>query len=348
MKQVIYVDVLFALNMLLSFFLLAASARLAGERAALWRMVLGSVLGGAASLTVFLPQSSLAVGLLLRAALLLPVVPSVFGFGSVRRFLRLWLTNAAVSCLFAGALIGAWFLFRPRGLVLRNGAIYFEIGFLPLVLGCGGFYAAVRLFQRFLFKRKHEQAVCVVRFDYGGKSFTCRGLIDTGNTLRDPFTGQAVQVISESLAGRVAPETLLPQPDALPHGFRLIPCATARGEGLLPGFDAVNFSAAAGRETVRAERAVLAVSSVHRFSQGCEVLVNASMPFESGKGGYHHENPSIRAAASRKIKTEAPGSASLHQRAGHSAGAAERQAGAGADRAHRAGRRTGAGTADRA
>ncbi len=347
MKQVIYVDVLFALNLLLSFFLLAAAGKLSGERPPMLRMLLGSLLGGAASLTIFLPQSSLPLSLLLRAVLLLPVVPVTFGFGSVRRFLRLWLVNAGVSCLFAGALVGVWLLLKPSGLVLRNGAVYFEIGFLPLVLGCGAFYAAVWLFRRFFSRRKHEQAVCEVRFDYSGRHFTCKGLVDTGNTLRDPFTGRAVQLISASLAARVAPEYRPGETDALPRGFRLIPCATAQGEGLLAGFDAVNFSAAAVQETARLERTVLAVSSAGRFEQGCEVLVNASIPFESGKGRDHHETTSIVPSASRKGKTKKQRAAPLHQRAGHPAGAAERETGAGADGAHRPRRRAGAGAADR-
>ncbi len=280
MKQIIYVDVLFALNTLISFFLLAAARRLCSERTAVWRMILGSFLGGAASLTIFLPQSNLLLSFLLRAALLLPVVFTVFGFGSARRFVRLWLATAGVSCLFAGALMAAWFLFRPSGLMLRNGAVYLEIGFLPLVLGCGALYTVVWLFRRVLFRRKHEQAACVVRFDYGGRSFTCRGMIDTGNTLRDPFTGQAVQVISESLAERVIPAYDPSHSGRLPPGVRLLPCATAKGESLLPGFDVSGFSAECGAEAARTQRAVLAVSANRRFAQGCEVLVNALLPFE--------------------------------------------------------------------
>ena len=347
MKQVIYVDVLVALNMMISFFLLAAARRLGGEQVRVWRMVLGSLLGGASSLTIFLPQSSLPLSFLLRAVLLLPVVFAVFGFGSLRRFTRLWLVTAGVSCLFAGALVGAWFLLKPNGLVLRNGAVYFEIGFLPLVLGCGVFYAAVWLFHRFFSKRKQEQAVCEVRFDHGGRSFLCRGLVDTGNTLKDPFTGQAVQVISESLARRVVPEYFPPVNGELPRGFRLIPCATAKGEGLLPAFDVTGFSAKDPHETARLERTVLAVSSAERFEQGCEVLVNAAIPFEFGKGDENHEHQTNHPTAFQKNRKKKQRTDPLHQRTGHPAGAAERQTGEGADGAHRRRRRAGAGTADR-
>ncbi|HBL41408.1 MAG TPA: hypothetical protein DDY98_07555 [Ruminococcaceae bacterium] len=334
MKQVIYVDVLLALNLLLSFFLLSAAGRLANERVSVGRMLLGSFLGSAVSLTVFLPQCGIVLGFLLRAVLLLPVVFAAFGFGSLRRYVRLWLITAGVSCLFAGALVGAWFLFKPSGLVLRNGAVYFEIGFLPLVLGCGAFYAAIWLFRRFFAKRNDEKASCFVRFEYNSKVFTCKGMVDTANTLKDPFTGQAVQVISESLAHRLIPAYGGEATQQLAAGMRLLPCVTANGEGTMPAFDVSLFSAKTAQETAQLPRAVLAISSNRHFSQGCEILVNATVLFESEKGGRKHENHPMGSSIHQKTKGKKERSNSLHKRSRYAPGTAEQQAGEGADRAN--------------
>ncbi len=331
MKQVIYVDVLLALNLLLSFFLLSASAKLAGERVTIRRMLLGSFLGSAVSLTIFLPQSSIFLGFLFRVLFLLPIVWATFGFGSFRRFARLWLILAGVSCLFAGLLVGVWFWLKPSGLVLRNGAVYFEIGFLPLVLGCGVFYAAVWLFRRFLSKRNHEKAVCFVRFEHDGKIFTCKGMVDTANTLRDPFTGQAVQVISETLAQRVIPVYGSEPARELMPGMRLLPCVTANGDGMLQGFDVSSFSARQQQETAHLSRTVLAVSSNQLFSQGCEILVNATVPFEAEKGGKKYENHSMGSSAHPKPKGKKKRSDPLHKRSRNTSGTAGCRAGEGVD-----------------
>ena len=62
-------------------------------------------------------------------------------------------------------------------------------------------------------------------------------MIDTGHSLRDPFTGDPVVLIDPAAAKSLfgtdtpSPETL---PGALKTRFRLVPCSTAGGDGLLP------------------------------------------------------------------------------------------------------------------
>jgi hypothetical protein len=60
-------------------------------------------------------------------------------------------------------------------------------------------------------------------------------LRDTGNTLRDPITGEAVTVLSPALGEKLGiPEEVLRDPaGAMLPGLRLIPARTVGGGGLL-------------------------------------------------------------------------------------------------------------------
>ena len=74
-----------------------------------------------------------------------------------------------------------------------------------------------------------------VAVTYGGRTVRALALRDTGNTLCDPITGEAVAVLSPELGeGLGIPENAVRDPaGAMVPGLRLIPAKTVGGGGLL-------------------------------------------------------------------------------------------------------------------
>ena len=68
-----------------------------------------------------------------------------------------------------------------------------------------------------------------------GRSVTLQALRDTGNTLRDPITGETVTVLSPRIGERLGlPAAVLRDPAGeLVPGMRVIPARTVGGGGLL-------------------------------------------------------------------------------------------------------------------
>jgi len=87
-SDVIYIDVLVAVNIFVTWLLLACSVFFSAVQARRWRLLLGSLLGGAGSLLILLPPAPW--WLLLPEKLLLSVliVWAAFGYVKWRRFLR--------------------------------------------------------------------------------------------------------------------------------------------------------------------------------------------------------------------------------------------------------------------
>ena len=74
-----------------------------------------------------------------------------------------------------------------------------------------------------------------VEVTYGGRTVKLRALVDTGNSLCDPITGEGVTVLSPEIGLRLGlPAEALADPGGvvLP-GLRLIPARTVGGGGLL-------------------------------------------------------------------------------------------------------------------
>ncbi len=336
-KQVIYVDVLFCLNFIISFFMLRAVQSLCRERTKTVRVLLGCLLGGAYSLCIFLPEVGTAVNILSRLLFLLAVTLAVFGFGTKKRFFRLFAALSGVSLLFAGAVMAVWLVFRPNGLVIKNGSVYLDISFLTLVLFSAAVYVLVWLFGRFLSRSTNESCKCSVHIQVGQRAVSLNGVIDTGNTLTDSFTGKRISVIDRTAAFALfdADTMAIVLQGNLPEGMHLTVSDTVSGEGLLPVFSADSLSVKTPQGSVQIKDCAVAISRVDSFSNGISILVNAEFfqLLKEDRGGKENDKKADFADKTALFET-AQGLGFLHKRSADLTAAAEHKAGKRNNAAH--------------
>ena len=155
--------------------------------------------------------------------------------------------------------------------------------FLLLVL-VGG---AVSLWGGRLLGRSRAVRLCTVTVELDGRSVTLRGIVDSGNLLRDPIGGRAVicaekKALTEllSLPLMAVMEGMPPQAVSLSPSdakrIRVIPADTATGGGILYGFfpDKVMLTAEDGG-AAREVDAVVAVTSIP--TNGVAALIPADL-----------------------------------------------------------------------
>lgn len=190
---VVYLDELFLLNFVVNYLLLLAGARLAGEVLRRRRLAAGGALGALYACAVFLP----GMGFLLHPLCKLgsAVLMALLAYGGSKRLLRLFLVFAALACAFGGGILAIGLL-GGRGLTLKNGILYSGMDLKLILLSAAGCYAAITL----LFSRaaRHggmgQRDILAARLKLEGREMTLPTLVDTGNTLTDPITGQPVMV----------------------------------------------------------------------------------------------------------------------------------------------------------
>lgn len=229
--MVIYADVLMVLNMAVNYFLLLAASRLCKLNLKLGRLLLGAGIGGILSLYILLPPLGSFFEAALRPVFAAGIVFAAFGRRRPRVFLQIWAVFFGVTLLFGGAMLALYTLFRPDGMAIDGGVVYFRISPLLLIISTALCYAIIRLVQ-FLGQRKSPEAMRQkITLEYLGRSAEFTALIDTGHSLQDPFTGAQVVLISAKGAQKLGNIS-----DAKEIGrYRLIPCRTAGGESILEG-----------------------------------------------------------------------------------------------------------------
>ena len=214
--MVIYLDILLILNFFVDFLLLLGTNRLAGFPSGGWRVALGAALGAAYGGACLIPGFSFLGNTLWRTVSLLLMGFVAFGFqkNAVRRCVLFYLLSMALG----GVALGFG---KGSGWTLIGGAI----GVAALcIFGFRGY-----LGKHFL----------PVELTYGEKKITLTALQDTGNSLRDPLTGQPVLVIGADAAQKLTGLTtdqLRDPAGALTaiEGLRLVPYrAVGRESGML-------------------------------------------------------------------------------------------------------------------
>ena len=203
--MVVYLDLVMILNFLVDFLLLLGTNKLAGYPTEIRRWSLAAALGG--------------------------------GYGGICMLPRFYfLGNGMWRMIFLGLMASVAFGWNRNA--IRRGMVFvllsFALGGMALAMGEGRFgrliFSALGVWMlcRMGLGGQIGQEYVPISIVEAGRTVSLLALKDTGNTLRDPITGEQVTVIgadaAKNLAGLTEEELQSPMETVLRYpGFRLIP-----------------------------------------------------------------------------------------------------------------------------
>lgn len=251
--MVVYADILICVNLIVNYALLMAAGRFCGRAPKRLRMVLAALLGALYALISFaggLPDWVPAATKLPVGALLVLIA---YQYRGLAEYVRQYVMFLLVSALFGGLMLALWLFVAPYGMLYENGVVYFDISALSLVGFTGAAYAATELFTRLFRKRDVESGMMEVSLVLGNRQVALCGFVDTGNTLRDAYTGYPVAICGMECVRSILPLSLLDIISAIietedfsrfqnlitpdtKNKFKLIPYSTVGFTGVLPAF----------------------------------------------------------------------------------------------------------------
>lgn len=211
--MVLYLDAFIGLNFLVDLLLLLGVNRLSGYPLGLKRAAAAAAVGGGYAGMCLVPSMTFLASGLWRSVSL--ALMSVTAFGCSRSAWSRGLLFVVLSMAMGGLALSLEMLSFP-GLVLAG--------------------AALAGLCRMGFRGKFHRRLVPVEIVHRGKWVSMLALCDTGNTLRDPLTGESVLVAGPEAARELlglGPEALKDPVASMKAGMRLISCATVSGSGLL-------------------------------------------------------------------------------------------------------------------
>lgn len=131
-----------------------------------------------------------------------------------------------------------------HGILLANGAVYFNISALTLILLTCVSYGVLYGFDRLFRKKEPDVFFAKLTITRQGKTVTLPAKIDTGLTLTEPFSGTPAIVADRRALGVILPPNFGMQSTENAVSMRLIPFSSLGADGVLPAFrpDAASLS----------------------------------------------------------------------------------------------------------
>jgi len=238
MTEVIYADVLVVLNLYVTYALLSLTGIICRKKRNTLRVFLSSLVAGFYSLFILLPDMAETVTAVTGIPFGIFLCFTAYGFINKKAFLKLCFSFFALSFAFAGIMLFLWLFFAPKGMYFSNGIVYFNISTSNLVVLTIICYALVSICNRYLKSRTPSDTVYDCVIIKGGKSYSCHCFLDTGNSLRDPFTGKPVVIVNGDKFDGTVPLSAYDLANTDNGSFRLIPCTGIAGKNLLVSFSA--------------------------------------------------------------------------------------------------------------
>ena len=268
--MVIYVDILIVLNILVDYFLLKLTARLVRKNPSLIRLILGSLAGGFFSLYIFLPAHNFVVETLIRIVISIVITFCTFGFGSLKSLFKNTAIFFAVTFGFAGAMLGIWYIFEPKGMALNNSVVYFNISPVILIALSAAFYIIVSVLRYLLQKNSSDAKECKIKVTMDKKSAETVAIIDTGNSISDAMGMSEVIIVDKAFAQKLLGDT---ESREMTARYRVIPCNTVSGTTLLEGYRCDKAYIKYDGNTTEINRPILAVSKTP-LDRECQAIIN--------------------------------------------------------------------------
>lgn len=213
----VYLDLVFFINLFFDFLILLTTKLVVKEVTPFWRIVLGSVV---ASGSIFLLFLSLSSFWLFVVKVLISILIILVTFGK-KNFLTDFLYFYLISMILGGFL----YLFDISFTYKNQGVIFFNHG---LGLNLLALLLLAPLFLYFYVKEYKKtkainSVIHSVEIYFNEKVYHLKGILDTGNQLKDPYTGKSIILLSSNVPIMFSKYFYVPYKALNTEG--IIPCA---------------------------------------------------------------------------------------------------------------------------
>jgi len=255
----LYVDVLFLVNFMMDYLLLLFVRRCLKCNVTRKHVFFGSLIGSLLTCIIIILPIPIAFleFILFHIFVNTCMIRVGLKIKTGRSFLK------AIIILYIGAFL--------MGGILEFVGQYAKIGSFLFFVAIGGYYLCLGIWNFVSGLQRWNQYHCKVELYLDERKYELRGLIDTGNGLRDPLTGKPISILDRETAKKIFK-------GKLQRGIRFVPYQSiGKEEGVLPIFYADRMCVCKG-EDYWFEKPLIGISEEKISSGGeYEMILNPNL-----------------------------------------------------------------------
>lgn len=276
MQYRIYLDVFFLINFIMDYIVLDVTAVILKLHCRVWRKLFAAMFGGiwaVISVYFIIKNESLKIylGIITYAVVSVIMILILMGLENKKKVFVGTLVLYVVTFVLAGVCSVVWnYSYLGYGIV--SGIIEKE----EMALGIIIFFVVKCLVEQVIETRqKYKSNICRVQLTINNRQIEFSGLIDTGNVLKDPFTGRIVHIVRAAVLKSILNGTN----DYAGLHYRLVPYNSVGNEsGLMPVIDAECMKVSECNEIIFEGAAVIGIYNGILATNGMyDALINAGV-----------------------------------------------------------------------
>ncbi len=195
--MIVYLDLVFFLNLAFDFLLLLAVKIILKRNVKIWRILIGALFGSLSIFLLFLKLNSLELFCFKLLISLIMVLLS-FGFKNIRYYFKNFLTLYIVSAMLGGFLyfLNNSFAYKKEGLIFFHKGLSANIIFLVLI---SPLVIYIYIKEQKLLKSEFSNYYNLKIIFKNNYKLEVTGYLDTGNNLKDPISNKIIILLNRKL-----------------------------------------------------------------------------------------------------------------------------------------------------
>lgn len=221
----IYIDIIFLENVIMNYIILYATSIILKLEINYLKLILASVIGSIYVVIEYISKINLYSNFILKTFLSIIIVFIAFNPQNVKKMLKELLIFYLTTFTFGGIATYLIYVVKPQNAIVKNGmyvgTYVLKIIFIGAILGTFLLIISFRVVRN---KMRKRDMICKTRIKLNGKEIILNTMIDTGNLLKEPLTGNSVIVVERSSLIDILPISILNNLDEILSGnFEKLP-----------------------------------------------------------------------------------------------------------------------------
>ena len=209
-KITIYIDVIFLENLIMNSIILYATAIILKIKPKMIKIIISSAIGSIYAIITYITEIEIYTSVILKTILAIIIVYIAFNPQNIKKMLKEVAIFYLTSFVFGGATLYLIYYIKPQEIFIKNG-MFVGIYILKVIL-LGGIFALIIIkISSKIIKDKitPKDIYCNIKIKIDNKIIETKGMIDTGNFVKEPITNTPVVILESTLLEKALPTIIL-------------------------------------------------------------------------------------------------------------------------------------------
>ena len=221
----VYIDVIIIENLIMNYIILYATGIISKNKIKKRRLLLASIIGTVYVVVQYETKIGLYSNLSLKTILSILIVYLAFYPQNIKQMAKELIMFYLTTFTFGGVATYLIYVIKPQNVVIKNGMFVgtyvLKVIFLGAILGMAIIVIAFKITKN---KISKKDMFCKTKIKLGTKEITLKAMLDTGNLLKEPITGNPVIVVEKTELYELIPKEILYNSEEILGGdFEKIP-----------------------------------------------------------------------------------------------------------------------------